>query len=99
MRWLPSRQLLVPRSCSQVHRRRHRKRAAIQPVVALLEARVLLSNTIYYSAGGSIYAAADDGSSQTQVTTGSEPRLSSDGNYLVFHRGGDTSAANRQNVW
>lgn len=45
-----------------------------------------------------VWMAAADGSSDVQITSGGWPRLSPDGNFMVFKRGSD-SDINRHDVW
>jgi Tol biopolymer transport system component len=52
-------------------------------------------SVIYSRADGTIWQASLDGSSDQKITTGSDPRLSPDGRYLVFHRGTDPNPARR----
>ncbi len=47
---------------------------------------------------GTVWTAAMDGSSDQQITTGGWPRLSPDGNLIVFKRGSDPDI-NRHDVW
>ena len=49
-------------------------------------------------ADDTVWIAATDGSSDQQITNGGWPRLSPDGNYMVFKRGSDPDI-NRHDVW